>query len=92
MASRDSMFESEDSNSVAKDNDGFMKIETKEENDIDRPFKCEYCGKCFRKNGTLQTHIRTHTGEKPYHCDLCNKNFAQIGHLTEHLRTHTGNN
>jgi KRAB domain-containing zinc finger protein len=32
----------------------------------DTSCKCDICGKVFGQNGSLQTHIRIHTGDKPY--------------------------
>jgi KRAB domain-containing zinc finger protein len=43
---------------------------------VDKPYKCDICGKGFSKNYNLQTHIRTHTGDKPYKCDVCGKGFS----------------
>ncbi|XP_044738039.1 zinc finger protein 501-like [Chrysoperla carnea] len=55
-----------------------------------KAFLCYYCGRGFVTNIQLNSHIRTHTGEKPFKCELCEKAFSQVSTYQSHQKTHTG--
>nr|XP_023968407.2 zinc finger protein 436-like [Chrysemys picta bellii] len=54
------------------------------------PYKCEECGKSFRRNTELVTHQRLHTGRLPFQCAHCGKSFSWSSHFDRHQRIHTG--
>ncbi|XP_015834166.2 zinc finger protein 250 isoform X47 [Tribolium castaneum] len=50
---------------------------------------CDICGKFLRCNSSLETHMKTHTGEN-FVCDVCNKVLSGQAALKVHKRVHTG--
>ncbi|CAI2350834.1 unnamed protein product [Caenorhabditis sp. 36 PRJEB53466] len=69
----------------------YLKLHVKQVHEQnERKHVCVYCNKGFAYAGSLQVHVRTHTGERPYTCRFCPKAFASQGNLQSHERTHTG--
>ncbi|XP_011831493.1 zinc finger protein 287 [Macaca thibetana thibetana] len=56
----------------------------------EKPYKCNVCGKKFRKYPSLLKHQSTHAKEKSYECEECGKEFRHISSLIAHQRMHTG--
>jgi len=49
---------------------------------------CKVCGKFYATTGTLNRHMRIHTGKRPYMCGRCHKTFRQRAHLITHFVVH----
>lgn len=60
-----------------------------EEKNTQKTQLCSVCGKEMNiKN--METHMRSHTGQKPFRCEICTAAFAQKNNLNNHMRLHTG--
>ncbi|KPP73308.1 zinc finger protein 436-like [Scleropages formosus] len=53
-------------------------------------FHCTLCDKTFTRLGSLNMHLRTHSGEKSHCCSYCGKRFGRADLLKAHKRIHTG--
>ena len=53
-------------------------------------FKCRICQQSFRCDRVLQTHMRSHLGEKLYTCEDCGQQFAHASSLCRHRKSHLG--
>lgn len=58
--------------------------------DSEKIYRCNICGRGFRRFYCLKTHQRIHTGERPYPCRYCEKRFRHLDSLHKHQRIHTG--
>ncbi|KPJ05837.1 Myoneurin [Papilio xuthus] len=47
---------------------------------------CDLCGTGFSNLRLLESHIRTHTGERPFKCEICDKTFGFKASLYTHNR------
>ncbi|XP_027228469.2 zinc finger protein 605 [Penaeus vannamei] len=52
--------------------------------------QCTVCGKWVVSQSSLETHMRSHTGERPFKCDRCNNAFMRKGDMLRHMKSHTG--
>ena len=50
-----------------------------------RPYQCPFCGKMFKRNIDVKSHVRIHTDTKPYSCRHCSDRFMWSKQLKQHL-------
>ena len=67
-----------------------MKNHIKHVHDKIKEHICEVCAKGFATSFDLNTHRRTHTGEKNFPCHICGQSYSTKQYLQIHTRQHTG--
>ncbi|CAZ86620.1 unnamed protein product [Tuber melanosporum] len=50
----------------------------------ERPFKCDQCPQSFNRNHDLKRHKRIHLAVKPFPCNNCEKSFSRKDALKRH--------
>lgn len=55
-----------------------------------RKFKCNSCVKSFITKNKLETHQRTHTGDKRHSCTYCGLQFSDPSAMARHKKIHEG--
>lgn len=54
----------------------------------EKRFNCPQCEYVSFHKGSLNRHIRTHSGEKPYRCEHCSKCYTRKPLLRKHMTMH----
>lgn len=63
-------------------------VDTHLQQEDERKFKCDECGRCYRHAGSLANHKKTHEVGL-FECDICGKENSNALALKSHLRIHT---
>lgn len=53
-------------------------------------YECIYCQKRFPLKTNLDTHTKTHTGERNFLCHLCDRKCINLSVLKRHIESHSG--
>lgn len=56
----------------------------------DKGYECEECGKSFSTAFKLKRHSYIHSGQQKFKCDKCDKKFLRAYNLKKHMRSHAG--
>lgn len=56
------------------------------QNNTKEPYCCYYCGKTFTHASDLNSHARTHVGDKLFLCELCGKGFGSPESVGRHMK------
>ncbi|CAB3233840.1 unnamed protein product [Arctia plantaginis] len=59
--------------------------ELREKKTKSKKYSCEICQKKFSYNGSLEVHMKVHSGEKSFTCHLCNTSHTDNKELTKHI-------
>lgn len=54
----------------------------------DKPFSCSLCGKKFRSNNHLESHLLVYSAERNHACEKCSSKFKTRSNLIQHIKTH----
>ncbi|RWS15898.1 zinc finger protein-like protein [Dinothrombium tinctorium] len=71
-----------------------LTVENSQNQETDRPFKCELCNSTFTRLGNYTRHKKIHSlpskEDQRFRCDICGKSFIQRCDLARHLHIHRG--
>lgn len=52
-------------------------------------FQCDICHKYYNTRGSLNMHMRIHSGERPWQCQICGKDFSYKSNMKRHMLVHS---
>ncbi|XP_044729499.1 zinc finger protein OZF-like [Chrysoperla carnea] len=55
-----------------------------------KDYICDQCGKIFKSQPLLNSHLVSHTQGSPYTCEVCSKRYKSTAALKQHQLTHSG--